>query len=181
MEGRNLSAPSGHLPFQGRLLVRGSIRLEMSLFLDKISVQVTSFAAYAYPTRQGVPAAVYGQPTECHGVEPKATPVVSPREGSDPSDGWGHSWGPGASLSRMEILAGPRAALPTLRPQTDEMLSSNRFQHGGVPPELGMWLRLYKLSAFQTSEYIFHHPTPVGSPPPSAEEGKIKVSRWHGM
>ena len=94
--------------------MRGSIRLEMSLFLDKISVQVTSFAAYAYPKRQGVPAAVYGQPTECHGAEPKAARVVSPWEGSDPIDGWEPSWGPGASLSYMEILAGPRAALPTL-------------------------------------------------------------------
>ena len=58
--------------------------------------------------------AAYGQPPECHGVEPKECPVVFPREGSDPGDGWGHSWGPGASLSRMEILAGPRAVLPTL-------------------------------------------------------------------
>ena len=33
---------------------------------------------------------------------------------SDPGDGWGRSWGPGASLSYMEILAGPRAVLPTL-------------------------------------------------------------------
>ena len=76
-------------------------------------VQVT-FAAHTKPKRQGVPAAVYGQPTECHGAEPKATPVASPWEGSDPSDGWGQLWGPGASLSYMEILAGPRAVLPTL-------------------------------------------------------------------
>ena len=41
------------------------------------SVRVT-FVAYASPKRQGVPAAVYGQPTECHGAEPKETPVVSP-------------------------------------------------------------------------------------------------------
>ena len=75
--------------------------------------QVT-FAAHARSKRQGVPAAVYGQPTECHGAEPKAARVVSPWEGSDPGDGWGHSWGPGASLSCMENLAGPRAALPTL-------------------------------------------------------------------
>ena len=68
--------------------------------------QVT-FAAHARSKRQGVPAAVYGQPTECHGAEPKETPVVSPWEGSDPGDGWGRSWGPGASLSYMENLAGP--------------------------------------------------------------------------
>ena len=77
------------------------------------SVRVT-FSAYARSKRQGVPAAVYGQSTECHRAEPKETPVVSPREGSDPSDGWGQLWGPGASLSYMENLAGPRAALPTL-------------------------------------------------------------------
>ena len=75
--------------------------------------QVT-FAAHARSKRQGVPAAVYGQLTECHGAEPKENSVVSPREGSDPGDGWGRSWGPGASLSYMEILAGPRAVLPTL-------------------------------------------------------------------
>ena len=79
----------------------------------QILVQVT-FVAYAYPKRQGIPAAVYGQPTECHGAEPKENPVVSPWEGSDPGDGWGRSWDPGASLSYMENLAGPRAALPTL-------------------------------------------------------------------
>ena len=79
----------------------------------RLSVRVT-FVAYASPKRQGVPAAVYGQPTECHGAEPKAARVVSPWEGSDPIDGWEPSWGPGASLSYMEILAGPRAALPTL-------------------------------------------------------------------
>ena len=73
-----------------------------------------TFAAHANPKRQGVPAAVYGQPTECHGAEPEETPVVSPWEGSDPGDGWGQPRGPGASLSYMEILAGPRAALPTL-------------------------------------------------------------------
>ena len=75
--------------------------------------QVT-FAAHARSKRQGVPAAVYGQLTECHGAEPKENPVVSPWEGSDPGDGWGQAWGPGASLSCMENLAGPRAALPTL-------------------------------------------------------------------
>ena len=76
-------------------------------------VRIT-FAAHANPKRQGVPTAVYGQPTECHGAEPKEARVVSPWEGSDPSDGWRQPWGPGASLSRMENLAGPRAALPTL-------------------------------------------------------------------
>ena len=79
----------------------------------RLSVRVT-FVAYASPKRQGVPAAVYGQPTECHGAEPKETRVVSPWEGSDPGDGWGQLWGPGASLSYMENLAGPRAVLPTL-------------------------------------------------------------------
>ena len=102
MGARNLSVPSGHLPFQGRLLA-----------LARLLVRVT-FAAYASPKRQGVPAAVYGQPTECQGVEPKETPVVSPWEGSDPNDGWERLWGPGASLSCMENLAGPRAVLPTL-------------------------------------------------------------------
>ena len=33
--------PFGAPPLSGRLLVRGSIRLDMSLFLDKISMQVT--------------------------------------------------------------------------------------------------------------------------------------------
>ena len=77
------------------------------------SVRVT-FAAYARSKRQSVPSAVYGQPTECHGAEPKETPVVSPREGSEPGDGWERLWGPGACLSCMEIWAGPRAVLPTL-------------------------------------------------------------------
>ena len=94
----------------------------------KFSVQVT-FSAYARSKLQGVPAAVYGQPTECHGAEPKENPIVSPWEGSDPGDGWGQSWGPGASLSYMENLAGPRAALPTLpeckvgRPSAEVILS----------------------------------------------------------
>ena len=79
----------------------------------RLLVQVT-FVAYACPKRQGVPAAVYGQPTECHGAEPKETPVVSPWEGSDPGDGWDQPRGPGARLSYMENVAGPRAALPTL-------------------------------------------------------------------
>ena len=62
-------------------------------------------------------------------MEPKETPVVSPREGSDPNDGWGQLWGPGASLSCMENLAGSRAALPTLpewkvgRPSAEVILS----------------------------------------------------------
>ena len=79
----------------------------------RLLVQLTS-VTYASSKRQGVPAAVYGQPTECHGAEPKAARVVSPWEGSDPIDGWEPSWGPGACLRYMEILAGPRAALPTL-------------------------------------------------------------------
>ena len=53
----------------------------------RLSVRVT-FIAYASPKRQGVPAAVYGQPPECHGAEPKECPVVSPWEGSDPDEGW---------------------------------------------------------------------------------------------
>ncbi len=32
---------------------------------------------------------------------------MSPWEGSDPNDGWERLWGPGASLSCMENLAGP--------------------------------------------------------------------------
>ena len=40
--------------------------------------------------------------------------LCPPWEGSDPGDGWERLWGPGASLSCMENLAGPRAALPTL-------------------------------------------------------------------
>ena len=97
--------PFGAPPLSGEAFgVGGSMRL---------SVRVT-FVACASPKRQGVPAAVYGQPTECHGAEPKAAQVVSPWEGSDPSGGWEHSWCPGARLSYMENLAGPRAALPTL-------------------------------------------------------------------
>ena len=68
----------------------------------RLSVRVT-FIAYASPKRQGVPAAVYGQPTECHGAEPKETRVVSPWEGSDPGDGWGHSWGSGPDLSAWKF------------------------------------------------------------------------------
>ena len=79
----------------------------------RLSVRVT-FVAYASPKLQGVPAVVYGQPPECHEAEPKENPVVSPWEGSDPNDGWERLWGPGASLSCMENLAGLRAALPTL-------------------------------------------------------------------
>ena len=109
---RNLSVPSGHLPFQGRLLVRGVACLHLCCAMG-FPGQVT-LAAYAWPKRQGVPAAVYGQPPECHGAEPKETRVVSPWEGSDPIDGWEPSWGPGACLRYMEILAGSRAALPTL-------------------------------------------------------------------
>ena len=52
---------------------------------------------------------------------------MSPWEGSDPGDGWERPWGPGASLSYMEILAGPEWLCPSakwgVRPQTDEMLS----------------------------------------------------------
>ena len=68
---------------------------------------------------------------------------MSPWEGSDPGDGWGHSWGPGASLSCMENLAGPRAALPTLpeckvgRPSADGRNALKlEIQHGGVSPIL---------------------------------------------
>ena len=126
--GDNLSVPSGHLPFQGRLLglARNAAWLR-SCCMMQFSVQVT-FAAHANPKRQGVPAAVYGQPPECHGAEPKETPVVSPWEGSDPGDGWERPWGPGASLSYMKIWAGPEWLCPSakwgVRPQTDEMLSS---------------------------------------------------------
>ena len=91
-------------PFRGAFWSGSNMRL---------LVQLTS-VTYASSKRQGVPAAVYGQPTECHGAKPKAARVVSPWEGSNPSDGWRRSWDPGASLSYMNILAGPRAALPTL-------------------------------------------------------------------
>ena len=84
--GRLLAADGTSLPLSGEAFgVGGSMRL---------SVRVT-FVAYASPKRQGVPAAVYGQPTECHGAEPKAVRVVSPREGSDPGDGWGALMGSG--------------------------------------------------------------------------------------
>ena len=59
----------------------------------------------------------------------------------------------------------PRAKW-VVRPQTDERLSSNVFHRGGVPPRLGMWLRLYKRFDAPAGEFIFHH-LPDGRRSPS--------------
>ena len=75
--------------------------------------QVT-FAAHARSKRQGVPAAVYGQLTECHGAEPKENPVVSPGKAPIQAMAGGAHGVRGPALAAWKIWLAPRAALPTL-------------------------------------------------------------------
>ncbi len=88
----------------------------------------------------------------------------------------------GPALAAWKIWLAPGRLCPlcpsakwVVRPQTDEILSGNRFQRGGVPPGLQMRL-LYKLFDTPAGEFIFHHSPPGERSPSFCERRLLEVS-----
>ena len=134
--GRNLSAPSGHLPLQGRLLAlvwlhcvhaaQQCFQCEWLLLLTPNPSDKAFRRLYTVSRRNAMER------------NRRRTRLCPPGKAPIQAMAGGTHGVRGPALATWKIWLAPGRLCPSakwvVRPQTDEILSSNRFQRDGVPP-----------------------------------------------